>query len=529
MKLLAVMINLKLLPLLIFVSAFIYFSSGIEKTPIFMYDEARNSECAREMAENGDLVVPSFNYELRTDKPPLHYYFMMVSYAVFGVNEFAARFFSAVFGALTLLLTFLSARRFLGLKQALYAVLVLFASLNLALEFHLAVPDPCFIFFITAAHLALLNFLVSRKFDSLILLYVCSGMAVMAKGPVALGLVGLNGLIYLIIKKELTWKTIKQLRPLTGIFIVTAIAAPWFIEVGMETNWEWPRQFIFEHNINRFEGEMEGHGGFFGLTMGYVFLAFLPFAAFIFQSYRDAFRKLKENDLLLFSIIVSFVIILFFSISATKLPNYPMPAYPFVAILIANYLSLERTRHFHWLLVINFIISLAVPAAIYYLIRQTPEISSFISIMPLFVFIPLSSIIASWIWFRFGNFKGVIISISMGWIITSMIFFLWILPYTSSHETVQQAVAQMDKSKAMANYRRFNSAFPFYLKKSIQQLNNKDEIIEFFKEFPDGYLISAIEYSDELKNLPLKVIFSKKDFLEPPVTVIYQWNSSELK
>ena len=70
-----------------------------------MVDEARNSECAREMSELGELVVPSFNYELRTDNPPLHYYFMMLSYEIFGVNEFAARFFSSIFGALTILLT----------------------------------------------------------------------------------------------------------------------------------------------------------------------------------------------------------------------------------------------------------------------------------------------------------------------------------------------------------------------------------------------------------------------------------------
>ena len=58
------------------------------------------------MMHNNNLVVPTFNGELRTDKPPLHYFFMIVSYKVFGETEFAARFFSVVMGLLTVFVTF---------------------------------------------------------------------------------------------------------------------------------------------------------------------------------------------------------------------------------------------------------------------------------------------------------------------------------------------------------------------------------------------------------------------------------------
>ena len=64
------------------------------------------------MLERNDLIVPTFNGELRTDKPALHYFFMMLSYKLFGVNEFAARFFSAVFGILTVCITFFYTKKF---------------------------------------------------------------------------------------------------------------------------------------------------------------------------------------------------------------------------------------------------------------------------------------------------------------------------------------------------------------------------------------------------------------------------------
>ncbi len=76
-------------------------------TPIYILDEAKNAQCAREMLQKGDWIVPTFNNELRTDKPPLHYFFMMLAYKVFGINEFAARFFSVVMGLLTVFLTYL--------------------------------------------------------------------------------------------------------------------------------------------------------------------------------------------------------------------------------------------------------------------------------------------------------------------------------------------------------------------------------------------------------------------------------------
>ena len=74
-------------------------------------DEPRNAGCAREMLERGDWVTPVFDGELRTHKPVLLYWFMMTAYAVFGVNEFAARFWSAATAIGTALLTYGIGRR----------------------------------------------------------------------------------------------------------------------------------------------------------------------------------------------------------------------------------------------------------------------------------------------------------------------------------------------------------------------------------------------------------------------------------
>ena len=60
-------------------------------------DEGRNAEAGREMLETGDWIAPTFNYEPRYAKPVFVYWLMSLSYHVFGVSEFAARFPSALF------------------------------------------------------------------------------------------------------------------------------------------------------------------------------------------------------------------------------------------------------------------------------------------------------------------------------------------------------------------------------------------------------------------------------------------------
>jgi 4-amino-4-deoxy-L-arabinose transferase-like glycosyltransferase len=512
---------MKYLPLLIFFCSFLYFSSGT-RTPMFFYDEERNSECAREMAERGDLVVPTFNYELRSDKPVLHYYFMMLSYSIFGVNEFASRFFSALLGACVMLITFLFARKYLNVKTALFSVLIMIASLNFSLEFHLAVPDPYLIFFMVATHMLFYDFYVSGKIKILMLMYIALSLAILTKGPVALGLFGLNVLFFLIAKKKFNWKTIKSFRIFTGIIIILTIVLPWFIKIGLATDWQWQREFFLEQNLGRMTNPMEGHGGFFGLTIIYVFLAFIPFSFFLIQSFHFAWKNRRENDLILFSLIISSVIVLFFTFSATKLPNYPMPAYPFIALIAAFYFTSERIKHVKILLVFNLLISFLIPVIAFLGAKKIEEISFLSSHCLIFLIIPLSAGIALWIWLKQRNQEKMLVILSAGWTITSLLVFLWIFPLISKHDPVQQILPRLNTSKPVAFYRRFNSAFPFYLKKPLTKLTTKSEVADFFLEHPDGYLISAEEYEKELTGIPLTKIFQKKDLFESPVTTIYR-------
>ena len=81
-------------------------------------DEGNNAEAAREMMESEDWVVPKFNYQLRVDKPALLYWLQIGAYRLFGINELAARFPSALAALLTVLLAYELAR---GIPLACYS------------------------------------------------------------------------------------------------------------------------------------------------------------------------------------------------------------------------------------------------------------------------------------------------------------------------------------------------------------------------------------------------------------------------
>ncbi len=97
---------------------------GLGATGLWDMDEALYGSCAREMLERGNWVVPWFNGKMFPEKPPLMFWSMIAGYELFGVNEWGARFFSAVFGVGTALATFQLSRILFSPRVGLWAGLI---------------------------------------------------------------------------------------------------------------------------------------------------------------------------------------------------------------------------------------------------------------------------------------------------------------------------------------------------------------------------------------------------------------------
>ncbi len=151
-------------------------------------NEAFYVQTPREMLESGDYVNPSFNYEPRFNKPVLSYWIVAALYHVFGVSVTVERAAIAV-GALIMI----AASYFLARVASVHRAAPLLAAAGLAANprFFLFARrifiDVALAMFMT---LVLLFFALSERYPEhrrkmLMAMYVCVGLGVLAKGPVA--------------------------------------------------------------------------------------------------------------------------------------------------------------------------------------------------------------------------------------------------------------------------------------------------------------------------------------------------------
>lgn len=524
---------------------------------VYALDEAKNAEAAREMLESGNYVVPHFNYELRTDKPPLHYYFMVAGYKLFGVNAFGARFFSSLFGVLTILITFLFSKKYFDQRTALYSALALIASLHFALQFHMSVPDPYLVFFLTWAFFSFYNAYEDDKLIDKLSFYFAIGCGLLTKGPIALGLTGLSALVFLIVKQDLKWSTIWRLQPFGGVLFSLAIALPWFYAVHVQTAGIWTEEFFFKHNINRFSDAMEGHNGIFLLTFGYVFvLGMLSFLPLVYRSIKGAVLDRKKNPVFTYLLVVAAVIICFFAFSSTKLPNYTVPSYPILAVLLG--VPMASQTGVWWRIKANRIglaayalFMVLFPLGIYFGLNADPYLEHLkgqawwfipLSLMGLVLFwlilkprikvqLVTPKNVGSWSTEETGKYarltqrdNSLANTLAIGWILTVLLFFYVIYPPVDAENPVRKTLPTMDTSETVIAYKRLNAAYVFALQKEIKRFDNLDQLGERVMAEESGYVISRTEYREELEAIPGLVYHSEaKDTFENPTTLVMKW------
>src|SRR6476660_4078514 len=136
---------------ILFFACVLFHILGTWRLPLIDRDEPRFAEASREMIERGNYIVPYFNNQLRLDKPPLTYWAQVASYHIFGENDFAARFPSAIAAALTALLIFVWGRRMGGEKLGWRAAIIFTLSLQTFVHAKAAVADMWLVLFVTLA------------------------------------------------------------------------------------------------------------------------------------------------------------------------------------------------------------------------------------------------------------------------------------------------------------------------------------------------------------------------------------------
>lgn len=326
----------------------IAFFQFLGRIPLLEPDEARYAEIPREMLERSDFITPFLNYVKYFEKPPLLYWLNAASFSLFGRNEFAARFFTALSGLLCVLLTYFIGRKIFGRREGLLAALVLGTSVGFVAQARMNIIDML----LTLCMSATLGFFLlaiqeGEKRSGLYfhLFYLFSALTVLAKGLI--GLVLPAAIIFLYIAITRQWRIIREMRLATGIPFFLLVTAPWFVLVSAR-NPEFFRFFFIHEHFQRFLTKIHGHYQPPWYFIPVLFGCMFPWSLFLPLPFLQRLRGKASpgNAATLFLALWAVVIFTFFSLSGSKLMPYILPMFPAVSLIVARSFShvLEEER-----------------------------------------------------------------------------------------------------------------------------------------------------------------------------------------
>lgn len=315
------------------------------------------------MLNHNSWISPMIYDHVWYDKPPLTYWALMICYKLFGISDFVSRIPNTLIaGASVSLMYHIVYRIKQSIPIAVTSAILLMSTLQFWYISHAVVTDGFLFFFNLAifgyAYLAFTN----NDKSSMVKAYIAAAFAVLTKGPIGLLLPGLILLVFMVFQKYIRankdevnlLKNLKIAFTPLGIILFFAIASPWYVAMYSIHGQEFISGFLGLQNVGR--ALVSEHPKF---DVWYYYLIIMPLALLpwtpvvIYQ-----LRKLnwKESFNLLGGIWFV-IILLFYSIVATKYLTYTLPAIIPCIIwggdTIVSLLSQSKlSKHFNYLVLL---------------------------------------------------------------------------------------------------------------------------------------------------------------------------------
>lgn len=300
----------------------------------------------RAMAETGDWLTPRVNGHPRFDKPVLIYWLIggfswLLPPAWDPLGSWASTLPSGlamVALMLALALTVLPRR---GAVVALEAALAFALSPLVLLWGRASVSDPLLTACVGIGLLGLWRTYATPRAPFPLLSWLVLGLGVLTKGPVAL-VIALPTLVLFGFWQRDLGGLVRALRPLPGVLLALMVAAPWYLLEVWKEGQPFIDSFFGYHNLQRYTAVVNNHAGpwwYYGPLLLLVSLPFTPLLLLAMASqWRDCWQRRPlrpQASLSRFALAWLVVVVLFFTISATKLPSYLLPALPAMGLLVA--------------------------------------------------------------------------------------------------------------------------------------------------------------------------------------------------
>ena len=338
-------LNLQVSRIALWILAAVALAVGIDNLdrPLANPDEGRYSEISREMLATGDWVTPRLNGIKYFEKPPLQYWAAAAAFAVFGGEEFAARLYVALCGLLTVGIVGFTGARLGSAETGVAAVLALLASPYFMALGGIVTLDMGLTLWTTATLCAFLIAEIAPDGSRSRRRWMTAAWAAMALAVLSKGLIGIVfpaaalGL-HCLLRRDFT--PLARLEWGYGLVVFLAIAAPWFVAVSY-ANPEFAEFFFVNEHFRRFLTASHRRTEPWWYFVPILLAGFLPWMfalpGAVIHGWRSEILGRGPQSLRLAILFAAFVLV-FFSLSGSKLPAYILPAFPPLALVLGRYL-----------------------------------------------------------------------------------------------------------------------------------------------------------------------------------------------
>lgn len=463
--------------LVILCLAYVLFVHGLGGISLWDPDEPRQAIMAREMIERSDYIHPYLNGMPYLEKPPLYPWLIVLTAKATGkLNEFSARFPSALMAAALLLVTYFLGRRLDHEVSGFLSAMILATNFQFLGNARESVMDMTFAFFIGLP--VFLGYLVMEK-EKLWLLplaLIPSAFAVLSKGPAGLVIPVAVLFLYALATRRLKGSFLPLV---VGSLLAAAIAAIWFVLAGKA----YTDEFIFRQNLTRFTTGFD-HIESVWYYFQKLFVNFLPWSIPLPFAIVFAYRRRLWLPLIWF--VFTFV---FFEFSKSKRAIYLLSCYPACALLVGIYLKerwyvLLEKKWTAGLLCLFGLVLTALPFLLFPALDREPLVRMIFGTDRVFPIIMVVVLAASGLAFFFSVImksagKG-FLALFIYLVFFSFVYHSVCMPAMDrnlkSIRLITDHVANVPRSTPIYTYGFNSPALIFYLGRPIQVLQNAGEI-----------------------------------------------------
>ncbi|MBU6157954.1 MAG: glycosyltransferase family 39 protein [Bacteroidetes bacterium] len=497
----------------LFAVAFILFF-GNHWVSLWDQDEAAYAGFAKTMVESGNWLMPEFMWSEVHRKPPLHFWNIAISYKLFGINEFAVRFPSALFVLLTLILVFFGTRKILGERESFISIIVISTSFLVMSLAKVSVTDATLLFFTTLCAISILHVLLYRTKKWIFLFWIGFSMALLTKGPPVILFSGCFVFILFLLHPQR--KNLLLLHPWFFLPLAVLPIYYWGYLCNQTPEGKVFIQWMIDwYILKRVGGSVFGQTGPPGTHLIGLLLFFLPyfvvFPRAIYDGISGLFKKEKSTHFLLAAWFISGWFI--YELTPSKLPAYVIAAHIPLSFLIARILLQEKISAFllqvH--IILNALIFLVLIAAPLYFGFSNPIKITFFIVG--FIFF-----IAKLLLLRFGkrtDFLKYLLTINV-----AFQFSLWciLLPVADELKNSSLRIARQTEKMAdrntpviIANNNAHPPSLPFYLQMRFKQVSEEYDNEKLLKLYQAGgcVLILNTEQKNHLSNFDNQLKFTE--------------------